>query len=243
MTRSYSLVYDPIFYITVGFFALLTTGLPLAIGQPNFLPIIQTLSLFVLLLVPARKGLMRQTLLALGIWLAVQFVLVVALTWLMQGRVERAFHDGFQYRMSMLAWLYSADLPAHPASFALQPVARIVELLGIVIGSLLSGGLIGIWFLMRSVNLAGYSTGIALAASSGFLALFAFPIWTLCRVIGYAGLVALLGEPLLRGAWSPTFYWRNRRRLLLTAVALVVIGLLLELFLPDLWRSIYHSQT
>ncbi len=242
MNRSYSLIDDLIFYITVGFFALLTTGLPLAIGQPNFLPIIQTLALFVFLLIPARKGLIPQTLLTLGIWVVTQFVLVTALTWLMQGRIERAFHDGFQYRMDMLAWLYSASLPARPDSFTIQPLARVIEVLGIVIGSVISGGLIGIWFLMRSVNLAGFSTGIALAASNGLAVLFAFPLWTLCRLAGYTGLVALLSEPLLRGAWAPTFYWRNRQRLIVTALGLLALGLLLELFLPGLWRTLYRSQ-
>ncbi len=241
MNRSYSLVYDPLFYITVGFFALLTTGLPLAIGQPNFLPIIQTLALFIFLLIPLRKGLLTQALLVLGIWLVLQFSLVTALTWLMQGQVERAFHGGFQYRMDTVAWFYGVDSIVRPDSFAAQPVARLIELLGTVLGSLVSAGLIGIWFLVKAANLAAYSMGILLAAiGSGIGVIGTIPLWSLARIAGYAGLVALLSGPTIHGNWRPQFYWQTQRRLVLISVALLALGLLLELFLPNLWRTLFR---
>lgn len=237
MTRPYSLVQDPIFYITVGFFALLTTGLPAALGQPNFLPSIQTLALFIFLLIPLRKGLLREALLVLAIWLTLQFVLMVVLTWLMQANVERAFHGGFQYRMDATAWLYSAAGVERPDSFIAYPGARLLEVLGILIGSIISGGVIGIWFLVKSVNLAGYTMGVWLVAiGSGVGLILALPLWTLLRIGGYAGLVALLGEPLLTGNWQLPYYWHTRRRLLIRAGALLLMGLALELFLPALWQ-------
>jgi len=242
MPRSYSLVHDPVFYITVGFFAFVTTGLPTAIGQPNFLPIVQTLALFIFVLIPLRQGMIRQALWVLGLWLVIQFTLVVALTWLLEARAERAFHGGFEYRMDYVAWFYGAEAALRPDSFGAAPLLRLMELVGVLIGSLVSGGLIGIWFLVKSVNLAAYGMGallVALKSAAGLL--LALPFWSLLRIGGYAGLIALLGEPLLTGNWQPRFYWQNHRRLIVTAGLLLLIGLLLELFLPDLWRMVGRS--
>lgn len=237
MQSSYSLARDPIFYITVGFFALLTTGLPLAIGQPNFLPILQTLSLFIFMLIPLRQGLLRQTLWVFALWLVLQFSVVVTLTWLLEARVETAFHDGFRYRMAYIAWFYGAASALRPDSFSAAPSARLLELLGILLGSLVSGGLIGVWFLVKSANLAAYGMGALLVSlKSSAALLLALPLWSLLRIAGYAALVTLLSQPVLTSNWQPLFYWRSQRRLISIAGGLLLLSLLLELFLPDLWR-------
>jgi hypothetical protein len=242
MQRSYSLVQDPLFFITVAFFAILTTGLPAAIGQPNFMPIIQTLALFIFLLIPLRQGLIRQALWVLGMWLTIQFGLIVLLTWFLETNVERAFHGGFQYRMDYIAWFYGVETVLRPDSFGAQPLSRLIELLGVLIGSLVSGGLVGIWFLVKSVNLAAYSTGVifvALGSAVGLL--LALPFWSLLRIAGYTGLITLLSQPLLMSNWQPLFYWNSRRRLIVIASLLLLLGLLLELFLPNLWRFLGNA--
>lgn len=237
MQPTYSLARDPVFLITVGFFAFLTTSLPIVIGQPNFLPIVQTVALFIFLLIPLRQGLIRQALWVMALWLGIQFVLVAMLTWFLEARAERAFHDGFQYRMAYVAWYYGAAETIRPDSFAAAPLARLLELVGVLLGSLVSVGLLGIWFLVKSVNLAAYNMGVllvALQSTAGLL--LALPIWSLLRIAGYAGLVILLSEPGITGKWQPQHYWRTRQRLILIASGLLIGGLLLELFLPNLWR-------
>lgn len=242
MQNSYSLARDPVFYGTVAFFALMTTGLPAAIGQPNFLPIIQTLALFIFMLIPLRQGLIRQTLWVFGLWLVIQFSVVVALTWLLEARTERAFYDGFQYRMDYIAWFYGAQATLRPDSFGAMPIARLLELGGVLLGSLVSGGLIGVWFLVKSVNLAAYGMGALLVSlKSGAALLLALPLWSLLRIAGYAGLVTLLSEPLLTNQWQPLAYWRSQRRLIVISGGLLLLGLLAELFLPDLWRLLGKS--
>lgn len=237
MQPSYSLARDPLFYITIGFFAFLTTGLPTVIGQPNFLPIVQTVALFIFLLIPLRQGLIRQAVWVMALWLGIQFVLVTTLTWFLEVRAERAFHDGFQYRMAYVAWFYGAADAIRPDSFTATPLARLIELLGILLGSLVSVGLLGIWFLVKSVNLAAYNMGVLLVAMESAVGLLlALPIWSLLRIGGYAGLVILLSEPGITGIWNPRHYWRTRQRLIIIAGGLLLGGLLLELFLPDLWR-------
>lgn len=237
MQPSYSLARDPIFYITVGFFAFLTTSLPTVIGQPNFLPIVQTVTLFIFLLIPLRQGLICEAIWVMALWLGIQFTVVTGLTWFLEARAERAFHDGFQYRMAYVAWFYRAADAIRPDSFAAAPFSRLLELAGVLLGSLVSVGLLGLWFLVKSVNLAAYNMGVLLVALNSTAGLFlALPSWSLLRIAGYAGLVILLSEPGITGIWQPAHYWRTRRQLIVRAGALLLAGLLLELFLPNLWR-------
>ncbi len=55
MEKEYNLSRDPVFFAMVGFFALLTTGFPLVLGQFRFLPLVQALALAIFLLVALRR--------------------------------------------------------------------------------------------------------------------------------------------------------------------------------------------
>ena len=55
MEKEYNLSRDPVYFAMVGFFALLTTGFPLVLGQFRFLPLVQALALAIFLLVPLRR--------------------------------------------------------------------------------------------------------------------------------------------------------------------------------------------
>jgi hypothetical protein len=232
-----SLLHDPLFYITLGFFALLTTGLAAALGQPRFLPISQTVALFVFLTMAIRRGMVREAVWILVVWIVLQIATLSVVTRLVPGQVEQAISNGFFYRTDFLAWFYGGE--ALPASLAVQPATRLIELAGVLLGSLVTGGLLGVWFLVRAANLAAYSAG-ALWQDSGFVGhLFAgLPLWTLLRLAGYGGFVVLLAEPLFAGRWSPGYYWQHRRRLILSSATLLVLGLILELLLPSLWRTL-----
>jgi hypothetical protein len=237
MEKQYRLVYDPVFYIMLIIIALLATALPGGMGQPRFLPVIQTVGLFAFLLVPLRQRLVRPAILVVFIWLVVQSITMITLVWLVPGQIERAIGDGFIYREAYLQWFFAGGHP--PDSLLIQPVNRLIELAGILFGALASGGLIGIWFLVRAVNLTGYSIGALMVALGGWTHLFAaLPVWNLIRLAGYAGFVILLADPLLTSNWS-LHYYRAEWRLLLVASLLLVLGLLLEFILPGAWRSIF----
>lgn len=239
MAERYTLIHDPLFYITVGFFALLTTGFPAIIGQPLFMPLIQTLVLFIFLSIPVRQRLLPQALLVMGVWYVVQALTMLSLTLFFANYVQYAFADGFTYSMQYAEWFYSVPDVLRPDSFAAQPVGRTVELLGILLGTLLSGGVIGIWFFVRALNLTIFSMGgLMLVMENSAALLAALPLWGILRTLGYAGAVVLLAEPLLTGNWNPFYYWRNRRQLIIATSALVVAGLLLEFLLPDFWRTV-----
>ncbi|GIV80081.1 MAG: hypothetical protein KatS3mg050_4475 [Litorilinea sp.] len=237
--RPYRLTHDPVFYITAAFFALLTTALPAGLGQPRFLPLIQAVGLTVFLAIPLRRGEIRQSLYVVALWLAVQFVTITALSWLVIGQVERAIPDGFLYRGAMTRWFF--DQGPLPSGLAAAPVGRLAETAGVLVGAPATGGLVANWFVVRAINLAGYGmASLLLVLASPAALLAALPLWTLVRVAGYAGLTVLLAEPPLTGNWSPRHIWHDRRTLLLWSVGLVAVGTLLELFLPALWSALFR---
>lgn len=241
MVKRYTLAQDPIFYITVTFFAVLTTALPALIGQPTFLLIAQTVALFTFIMVPLHQRLLRQAGLVLVLWLGTQFIVFLATTVLASERTQLAIPNGFVYGTAYIEWFYGIAGAVRPDSFAAQPLPRIVELLGVTLGSLLSVGLIGIWFLVRALNFAAFNMGVLLVVSDKPLAfLEAVPLWSLLRIGGYTGFVILLAEPLLTSNWNPLFYLRERRRLFLISLILTLVGLLLELILPDFWRTLFR---
>lgn len=237
MQQTYSLTRDPTYYLTVGFFALLTTALPALLGQPRFLPVIQAITLTTFIAIPLRRSHLHGALGVMALWLSLQFGLMTLLSWAFGGLVERAIANGFAYRGELASWFYSGTIL--PGSLQAAPAARLVEVVGILLGSLLTAGLVGAWFLVRAVDLAGFGTGALLTSlDTPALILLVIPIWSLVRIAGYAGLVTLLAEPLLTNIWSPTHYWDRRQRLLLVSLGLVITGLLLELILPGLVAKI-----
>ncbi len=239
MSTQYRLSHDPAFYIMAGFFALVTTALPAVLGQPRFLPIAQTLALFVFLLIPLRQRQIRQALTVVALWLVLQWATMFLLAWLAPLQVERAINDGFIYRTAYLEWFFGTRQA--PASLTVQPVRHLLEVIGVLLGSLVSGGLIGIWFLVRAVNLSAFGSGALLAPLAGLIGLLAaLPVWTLVRLAGYAGFVILLAEPMLTRNWALSVFWKVRRALFIGSTTLLVIGLLLEIILPGAWRTFFQ---
>lgn len=234
--RHYDLVKDPIYYVTFGFFALLTTALPAALGQPNFLPIAQTVAITLFLAAPLRRGRIGTALVVLATWISLQLLVMIAGSALLPLVFERAIHDGYAYHRALLEW--SATGLGLPGSILHNPGSRLMEFFGIVLGSMFSAGLVGLWFLMRAVNQFGYGVGrLALEGTPGLL-LGLMP-WRLATLAGYAGLVAMLAQPLLVNIWRPTYYFARQRRLAAVSFALIAVGLVLEFLLPGLWRIIW----
>ncbi len=227
---SYNLTQDPLFLITAAFFALLTTAMPAFMGQMRVMPLLQTLVLTIFLAITLRKGGIGAALMLMGVWLAVEMVTLTLITGFFMEQVERAIPGGFDLGVGLVAWLYAGD--PLPNGLDSEPVARLVEIVGVAAGALLTGGLLGVWLLMQAANQAGFSMGVFLAGifRGGTLPLF-FLLWTVLRIAGYAGLVALLAEPLWTQNWSLNFYVKQRGRLFLIAIAFILASLTLEILL------------
>lgn len=233
MTNDDSITCDPIYYVTVAIFALLTTVLPALLGQPRFLPIIQTLSLTIFVAITLHRRHPRGAINIMAGWLIFQFIIIVLLTRIFPQQVESAIAGGFTYRGAITSWFYGGA--PHPNIVTTNPGAFLLEFMGIVIGSLATAGLVGNWILMGIVNKAAFGTGILLSSlANPGQAFLVIPYWTLLRVAGYAGFVILAAMPLLTATWSPNVYWQNHRRLILVSAGLLVAALLLELFLPGI---------
>ena len=237
MTKEYTLSRDPVFFATVAFFALLTTGLSSVLGQLRFLPIIQALALTVLLWIPLRRRDLPGALATVFLWLLVTMLTVFVVTWFDPVQMERTFENGFLHRAAFSEWYYAGS--GLPASFGTQPLASLAEVIGLVLGGLLTGGLVGAWFLMKLANLAAFSAAsLLLTLPNPLLIVVALPIWSILQVIGGGGLLAVLAEPLASGSFGSGLreLGRSRRRPLLIFGGLLALGLLLELLLPPFWH-------
>ncbi len=227
-SRPWTIYTDPIWYGAGALFAALTTALPGALGQHWLLPTLQTLTLWLLLLPAIRRAALRPTLQMLALWLGVQALVFLALTLLATTRAEAAVGDGFAYQASLLSWLYTQS--PLPASWGSQPLLRVIELLGVTVGTVVSGGLVGIWFLLRALNLWVFGIGAAINAGAGAAGLLAvLEPWWLLRLVSYALLVAVLASPGFTGDYLPASWPAGHRRVLAWGGALLAAALLLEL--------------
>ncbi len=234
MSTTPSITRDPVYPATAAFFALLTTALPALLGQPRFLPVAQTLSLTVFVALALRHGNLRGALRIMALWLTVQFVLMVVFARFFGSQVEHAITGGFAYRGDITSWFFGAG--PLPDSVSAAPLRRVIELVLVTAGSLLSAGFLGVWVVVNVLNRAGFGMGVLLSAlANGGDAFFTLPLWTLLRVAGYAVATVIFAEPLLTGAWSPRRLWSARRGLLLTALGLIAAGLVLEPLLSSLF--------
>ncbi len=233
---AYSLLNDPAYYGAVILFVALATILPALLGSAWFLLSAQTIALWLLLLVPLRRNRVRPAVIVLTIWVAIQIATIFTLSLLAPNSLELALGDGFRYREALLTWLYAGT--ALPASWFSQPFQHLLEVLGVTVGALVSGGLVGVWFLMRAVNHLAFG-GAMLVQSAGGVAGFmaALQPWALLRIAGYVGLLPFFALPGYTGDWFPWRHSPARRRLFLISGALLLGGLTLEAFLPALWAG------
>lgn len=238
-TKPYSIVNDPLYFGVVVFFAAITTALPAALGSRWLLLIAQTIALFAVTFVAWRKGTALRAAAVLLTWVIVQFAVFFAIAVYFAG-VERAINDGFEYRSALLAWIYGAG--GLPNSWNDRFAGRLIELVGITVGSTISGGLIGIGFLVRNINLYAFGAATAWATSGSISTLFAaLEPWWLLRIVAYVGLIATCALPGYTGKWNPATWQPKERWLLLNSLLLLAIALVLELTLPGFWVRLLNS--
>lgn len=234
--RGYDLVEDPLFYGTVAFFALLTTALPALLGSPLFMRVAQTLGLTLFLALLLRRGDLKHGLWVALLWLGVQGSVIFMLTWFAPTQVERVIADGFLYRRELLEWYYTGG--SLPGSFLGGPGNAVAELVGVSLGSLLTGGLVGNWFLVHGVNHYAFGLSSLLGVESpgmGFLAGLA--PWRAAQLLGFTLTIRLLAQPLLTNRWSPAHYLPRQSRELGRTLVILAAGILSTIPLPRIWQA------
>jgi len=238
MSQEYRLTRDPAFWAMGAFFALLTTAMPALFGQMRFMPISQTIVLSIFMGIAVRRHDLRSALTVVYTWLLVSMTSLIVLMLLVPGQVERAFDDGFMVRAMTSEW-YFTNSPL-PASFATEPIPAALEIAGVTLGALFTGGVIGVWSLVRMANLAAFTAGHLLGVlGSPLWIVVALPIWNLLQIVGAGGLVVLFAEPLLVDRFGLRRWFTRRRLALAIFGAIYVAGVLAKLILPAFWH--FHN--
>ncbi len=240
MPSDSNLLRDPVFFVTIAVFAVLLSGMGFALGGRLLVPGLQSIALALFVGMAVRRRSPRQALWIMAVWLLFQFATFFSAAWIAPNQADRLVADGFLARSAFLEWFYAGG--PLPNGLATTPGARLIEVGAALAGSLLSGGLVGSWFLVRAVNRAAFFAAALLSGSAGpGVLLSALPLWTLLYLAGLACAVVLLAEPLLTGVWSPAYYLAKRRRLLVAASLLLLLGLLLELVLAPVWPALWNG--
>lgn len=234
--RRYDLTEDPVFYITLCVFCFLTTFLPAFLGQPNLLPILQTAALTIFVAIPLRRGKVTRGILVVSLWLLLQFLIMSVGTALLPRPFDRAIHDGFSYYDTLLLWLHSGGGLQEPVRAS--PLARLGEFILVLLGTLLTAGLVGVWLLARAVNELGFVVGLMAPGGPATILVGLMP-WRVMTIAGHAGFVILLAQPLLTNNWSPASYIGRHRRLIQSSIVLVALGFVLEYTIPGLWKGLW----
>ena len=239
MPKPYSITREPIYLMTVAAFALITTVIPTMFGQRGIWPLIQSVALTLFMGMTIRHRYFGRATVVLALWLSIQLLLMTLLSYAIPEQVQRVIPDGFNRQAQLLEWFYAGS--AQPDALVTAPLARLFEIVALLIGTIVTGGLIGVWILVRTVTLVGFYAGLLLAAVGDVTGIIAaVQPWALLRIAGYAGFVLLLSEPLLTGNMRPSVLLVKRRRLLLIAAGLLLTGLIFEIFLPEIWRTIFQ---
>jgi hypothetical protein len=238
MQAEHSIARDPIFLVVAGCFALLTTALPAVFGHPWLLVGLQTAVLTILLGVALRSGSMTPAVQTLVVWSVAQAFIVILLTYFFADQVERAIRDGFALRTGTVEWLYTDAVV--PFDIQAAPMRRVWEFAGVTLGSIVTGGLVGVWTLLETVNRSAFAAGALLSSLTDEVAFpVAFFPWSILRTAGYLGIVAVCAEPMWTGNWSLARIWRERRMMIIISLGILLVALLFERFFAAGWRALF----
>jgi hypothetical protein len=228
---SYDFIADPLIFLFLAFGAPITTMLGLLAGQRTLLPLMNAAVIFPFFALAVRRGRLARAVGFTLAWAACQALSIVILTWAVPERAEYGVSQGIEYRAAMMQWLATGQSSETTLASFLPTYARDLGLL--VLASLISGGLGGLFIIAKLLNYTGfYVAHLATYASHPLLLAFvAWPIWMLARVAGYSACCAVLAEPLLRLDWrAPLRRWR----LLALGLSLIAAEAVFRIFLAPI---------
>lgn len=237
----YHVLDDRVVYVVVFLGTLLTTGLPVFLGQRFCLPLLNGLVIAPLFIWALRAGRPRRAV-ELGLfWSLCQTAAMLAATLLLPEQTTIVVLRGLDFRTEMLAWVNDGQgSPGLASEFVPRAAGNYAIFSGL---SLVTGSIGGLIFLASLLNTYNFyvATLVQQVVNPLLLIVLAWPLWLIVRLIGYLVTGAVLAEPVavldLRPQWWSR-WWRDRRRLLVIGIGLVVMSLLLQLILAPLWPSL-----
>ena len=240
-----SVLDDWIVYPSMGFGILVTTALPIFLGQRICLPVLSALVLIPMVIWALREGRPRKAI-QLGLfWAVVQSaVIVIATVLLSDNSASQAVVGGVEFRSEWLSWIANGSPVLRTPALALD--RTLLELIVYSAAMFLTGsvaGLIGLAAAMDAFNFTAASL-LTQAARPLLMFLGAWPIWVIVRLVSYLTIGAVLAEPMVHLNLRVEFlldWWRRRKRLLVIGLGIFAFSVLLQVLLTPLYRSLLQD--
>lgn len=208
--------------------------LGLWLAQPWLVPGLVGVPAWVVMARGLRRGRDREAVATMLLWavsLGITATVIPVMAW---DRAEANIIHGAAYRDEMWTWLRTGSgAEGNPREFVPQ---HLLHLGVFALAAIVSGGLLAIIMGTLLVGYMGfYVASLVHVSPQPWLAgLLGWHPWSLLRVLSYVVLGVVLAAPALRAGAG----FRDRRRLLAIAAALLLSDLLLKALLAERWRRL-----
>ena len=239
-----SVLDDWIVFPSMAFGILVTTALPIFLGQRICLPVLSALVLIPMFIWALREGRPRKAI-QLGLfWAVVQSAVIVISTVLLSDSASQAVLGGVEFRSEWLSWISNGTHVLRTPALALD--RTVLELIVYSAAMFLTGsvaGLIGLAVAMDTFNFTA-ATLLTHAPRPLLMLLGAWPIWGIVRLVSFLTGGAVLAEPMVHLNLRIGFltdWWRRRKRLLAIGLGIFALSVLLQVLLAPLYRSLLQA--
>jgi hypothetical protein len=235
---------DWIVYPSMALGVIVTTFFPILLGQQICLPLLSAAVLIPMFLWALRQGRPRKAIALALFWVVMQSVSVIVASLLFQDTAWQAVQGGLEYRSAWLAWSEGGPLVSLAPSLAYG--RQVIELALYALAMALTGGVGGLLLLTVALDRFNFTVASLLSsAQSPVLAtVAAWPLWMIVRLVGYLIVGAVLAEPVANLDLRPAYlaaWLQARKRLLLTGLAIILLGMILQVLLAPLYQTMLQN--
>ncbi len=235
---------DWIVYPSMAAGIVATTFFPILLGQRICLPLLSAAVLFPMFIWALRQGRPRKAI-TLGIfWVVVQSASVIAASLLFQDSAWRAVQGGLEYHTAWLQWVEGGPLVSMAP--AMDYLRQAIDLAVYAVAMAATGGAGGLVLLTAALNRFNFTVATMLASTSSplLLALAAWPLWMIVRMVGFVIVGAVLAEPVANLDLRPAYlarWFQRRKRMLLAGLGVILLGIILQVLLSPLYQTILQN--
>ena len=235
---------DWIVYPTMAVGILATTFFPILLGQQLCLPLLSAAVLIPMFLWALRQGRPRRAVALALFWVVVQSLSVIVASLLFSDSAAQAVQGGLEYRTDWLAWIEGG--PPVQMAPALDYGRQAIDLALYALAMALSGGVGGLVLLTVALDRFNFTVASLLAGAQTpvLLAVAAWPLWMIVRLVGYLLVGAVLAEPVANLDLRPAYlaaWLQARKRLLLAGLGIILLGVILQALLSPLYQMILQK--
>ncbi len=235
---------DWIVYPSMAAGVVITTFFPVLLGQQICLPLLSAAVLIPMFLWALRQGRPRKAITLALFWVVVQSLSVIVASLLFADTAARAVQGGLEYRTAWLAWIEGG--PLVQMAPALDYARQLIDLAVYAVAMALTGGVGGLLLLTVALNRLNFTLASLLTTAQNpvLLAVAAWPLWMIVRLVGYLIVGAVLAEPVANLDLRPAYlgeWLRRRKRLLLAGLGIILLGFLLQALLSPLYQTILQK--